>query len=212
MAEYPSPGPPQLACSIGTNSHAAAEKVYAAASKILGEKLYCRLTDMTDAEVALEDPHRIADLLAAQNSAARSAGGRSLALCTHTHTHTHTWSSRACASACASRAPGYESVKGHNAALAADATAALQKSGVFSGNITLLREWEGCQKQADCSKGGTIGCVFRAAPTATHPAAVLTARTRTRIPRSAARATRRDVQRARSRGGWRPAVRVRKCP
>jgi hypothetical protein len=77
----------ELACSIGTNSHAAAEKVYAAASAILGEKLYCRLTKMTDAEVALEDPRRIAALLAAQNSAARSAGGRSLALCTHTHTH-----------------------------------------------------------------------------------------------------------------------------
>ena len=79
----------ELACSIGTNSHAAAEKVYAAASDILEEKLFCRLPDMTDAQVALEDPRRIAALLAAQNSAARSAGGRSLALCTHTHTHTH---------------------------------------------------------------------------------------------------------------------------
>ncbi len=35
------------------------------------------------------------------------------------------------------------------------------------------------------SEGGTIGCVFCAAPTATHPAAALTARTRTRIPRLA---------------------------
>ena len=69
-------------------------------------------------------------------------------------------SSRACASACASRAPGTESVKGHDAKLDADATAALQKGGVFSGKLTLLAEWEGCQQQAHCSEGGTIGCVF----------------------------------------------------
>jgi hypothetical protein len=94
-------------------------------------------------------------------------------------------SSRACSSACASRAPGVESVKGHDAALAADATAALQKSGVFSGNLTLRPEWKGCKKQADCAKGSTIGCVFCATPTATHPAAVLTARTRSRNPRLA---------------------------
>ena len=92
-------------------------------------------------------------------------------------------SSRACASACASRAPGVESVKVHDARLVADATAALQKSGVFSGNLTLRPEWKGCKKQADCAKGSTIGCVFRAAPTATHPAAALTTRIRTRIPR-----------------------------
>jgi hypothetical protein len=72
-------------------------------------------------------------------------------------------SSRACASACASRAPGAESVKGHDAALAADPTAALQKSGVFSGNVTLLAEWKGSKKQDDCSKleGATISAKKR---------------------------------------------------
>ena len=66
-------------------------------------------------------------------------------------------SSRACASACASRAPGAESVKVQSAKLAADPTAALALGGVFSGKLTLRPEWDGCQKQDDCALGGTIG-------------------------------------------------------
>ncbi len=82
-------------------------------------------------------------------------------------------SSRACASACASRAPGAESVKVQDAALAADATAALQKSGVFSGNLTLRPEWGGCQKQADCALGGTIGGTIGGAPRSVAPRALV---------------------------------------
>ena len=69
---------------------------------------------------------------------------------------------------------GDASVAAQDKTLAADPAAALKKGGVFSGNLTLRPEWDGCKKRDDCSKGGTIGCVFRAAPTATHPAAELT--------------------------------------
>ena len=93
--------------------------------------------------------------------------------------------SRACASACASRAPGAESVKVQDAKLAADPNAALQKGGVFGAKRKHLAEWKGSKNQDDCALGGTIGCVFCATPTATHLAAALTARTRSRNPRLA---------------------------
>ncbi len=62
----------ELACSIGTDSKAAADTVYAAALKILGrgEHLGYRLTGYTDAQVGRTDPVIIAALLEAQNSAA----------------------------------------------------------------------------------------------------------------------------------------------
>jgi hypothetical protein len=62
----------ELACSIGTDSQAAADTVYAAALKILGwsEHLGYRLKGKTAAQVALADPVIIAAMLAAQNSAA----------------------------------------------------------------------------------------------------------------------------------------------
>ena len=59
--------------------------------------------------------------------------------------------------ACASRAPGAESVKVQDANLAADPTATLDKGGVFSVPRKHLAEWEGCKSQRDCSEGGTIG-------------------------------------------------------
>ena len=69
---------------------------------------------------------------------------------------------------------GYESVAAQDKTLAADPAAALAKGGLFSGNLKLRPEWDGCKQQANCSIGGTIGCVFRAAPTATQTAAALT--------------------------------------
>ena len=66
-------------------------------------------------------------------------------------------SSRACASACASRAPGPESVKVQDAKLAADPTAALALGGVFGAKRKHLAEWDGCKNQDDCALGGTIG-------------------------------------------------------
>jgi hypothetical protein len=65
--------------------------------------------------------------------------------------------SRACASACASRAPGAESVKVQDAKLAADPNAALQKGGVFGAKRKHLAEWKGSKNQDDCALGGTIG-------------------------------------------------------
>ena len=66
-------------------------------------------------------------------------------------------SSRARASACASRAPGAESVKVQDAKLAADPTATLALGGVFGAKRKHLAEWQGCKSQDDCSLGGTIG-------------------------------------------------------
>ena len=62
----------ELACSIGTDSKAAADTVYAAALKILGrgEHLGYRLKGYTDAQVGRTDPVIIAALLKAQSSAA----------------------------------------------------------------------------------------------------------------------------------------------
>ena len=61
----------ELACSIGTDSQAAADTVYAAALKILGrgEHLGYRLKGYTDAQVGRTDPVIIAALLKAQSSA-----------------------------------------------------------------------------------------------------------------------------------------------
>ncbi len=66
-------------------------------------------------------------------------------------------SSRACASACASRAPGTESVKIQNARLVADATAALAVGGFFSVKLTDHPEWDGSNAQNDRLHGCTIG-------------------------------------------------------
>ena len=62
----------ELACSIGTDSKAAADTVYAAALKILGwsKHLRCRLKGYTDEQVGRTDPGIIAALLEAQSSAA----------------------------------------------------------------------------------------------------------------------------------------------
>ena len=81
--------------------------------------------------------------------------------------------------ACASRAPGAESVKVQDANLAADPTATLDKGGVFSVPRKHLAEWEGCKSQRDCSEGGTIGaaavltrahytCRYISQPTQSH--------------------------------------------
>ena len=65
--------------------------------------------------------------------------------------------------ACASRAPGAESVKVQDAKLAADPTATLALGGVFGAKRKHLAEWQGCKSQDDCSLGGTIGGTIGAA-------------------------------------------------
>ena len=70
--------------------------------------------------------------------------------------------------ACASRAPGAESVKVQDANLAADPTATLDKGGVFGAKRKHLAEWQGCKSQADCSLGGTIGGTIGAAAVLTR--------------------------------------------
>ena len=76
----------EFACSIGTNSCAAAEEVYAAALALLGwEGVGYRLKDWTDDQVALADPRRIAALLKAQYSAAGTIPPSLYYVCMHTH-------------------------------------------------------------------------------------------------------------------------------
>ena len=76
----------EFACSIGTMSHKAAEKVYAAALALLGwVGVGYRLKDWTDDQVAVADPLLVAALLKAQYSAAGTIPPSIYYVCMHTH-------------------------------------------------------------------------------------------------------------------------------